>query len=814
MSSRTQLPHLPPGSTRDRHEAQLSLAEPADWESQLAKLDQMLSAGDIPALWREILSSALGITRALVATLAYKNERSRWEILDSLNLGAGLSPTPNTPNSENNAASQELAADSQQTKAPTAQQLARWEQSLNHHGTTSPPALEPRLSRLPENGNLVTLIQSIESGETLLWELLLPADSPPLAPAATQYLLALVDIAADGLRRWRLARLPDEHTRWRTLWRLTQRLAAAPTLIAAAQTAVQDLTAALVCDRVAILTTRGETASDPYMPLAVSGSARADARSRTAQLWRQLATEFSLHPQPRWFGHVPPTYLQNDVAFANCAETSEQAAHPTPLTQWWERYVEETAAIGLLAIPWQACPLPPASQAARSDATTSPRANGQVLHPTLDDQGVAVDTLRIAVRLAGWAGPPTVDIPAADLTENPFVPRGLFIIEWFQTPTANDALSPSSAISGHTSEPKSLWPPLLQSAAAQLEQRRVTDDLPGIKLLRWWGNAGRRARRRGLTMGRLAGLAAVGLLAALCLVPAELQITVRGTLWPRDRRQIFAPEPAIVSSITVGHGDQVQQNELLAQLESPELTQQQLQLIGEIATAEKRAQSLLALRLQSGSTPNPDPAQRERLTAEEAEIAATLQSAQAQLTIVNERLASLKLLSPMRGTILTWNPQSDWRGRPVARGQALLTVADCAGPWQAELRIPDEVLGYVKSARSKSEDGLAITLYPQLNPDVQWSGTLTSLALRSETDPVWGTGVLGVAMISTSLHGNTPDRSAISLDNAKKLSTVDSDAHPALTPGGEVVARIPCGRHPWGFVLFHEVYDAVRRWWW
>jgi hypothetical protein len=61
--------------------------------------------------------------------------------------------------------------------------------------------------------------------------------------------------------------------------------------------------------------------------------------------------------------------------------------------------------------------------------------------------------------------------------------------------------------------------------------------------------------------------------------------------------------------------------------------------------------------------------------------------------------------------------------------------------------------------------------------------------VRSETDPVWGTGV----------------RATVSLD--------DSTAQKSFSPGTEATLRIPCGERAWGFVLFRDVIDGVRRWW-
>jgi hypothetical protein len=141
----------------------------------------------------------------------------------------------------------------------------------------------------------------------------------------------------------------------------------------------------------------------------------------------------------------------------------------------------------------------------------------------------------------------------------------------------------------------------------------------------------------------------------------------------------------------------------------------------------------------------------------------------------------------MAGEVLTWNPQSLLEARPIARGQILLTIGDLAGPWHLELRVPDRRVAHVLAAQRQAGGALPVSFLLASDPARTHHGQLARLGLRTEIDEREGAFV----------H-----------------ATVDFEPLeiPQPVPGAGVTAKIHCGRRALGYVWFHDLLDAIRRW--
>jgi multidrug efflux pump subunit AcrA (membrane-fusion protein) len=313
------------------------------------------------------------------------------------------------------------------------------------------------------------------------------------------------------------------------------------------------------------------------------------------------------------------------------------------------------------------------------------------------------------------------------------------------------------------------------------------DRLPLRRALTWLGSrqgAGAPRQLRRLAWG---AAALVALMLALVFIPADFEVEARGTLEPHDRREVFATADALVDKILVRHGDKVDRGAVLLVLRSPQLEYETSGVAGEILTARKRLAAVQASRL--GNTPN-DPSALERyhqLTGEEEELKESLASLERQAALLRTQADQLTLRSPLAGHVLTWDVEPLLAARPVARGQALLTVADLDGAWELDLKIDDSEAGFVRSAQRERSDALPVSFVLAAAPQQVHEGRTERLALVADVD---------------TEHRNVVEATV----------AIDRQSVSPLRPGATVRAKFACGRRSLGYVWFHKLWDGLRSW--
>lgn len=278
---------------------------------------------------------------------------------------------------------------------------------------------------------------------------------------------------------------------------------------------------------------------------------------------------------------------------------------------------------------------------------------------------------------------------------------------------------------------------------------------------------------------------AVAAILALCLVPADFDVEARGELQPRVRREVFAPDDAIVSELRVVAGQHVHAGDVLLSLRKPQLDFEIERVLGETQTARKRLAAIQAARL-SPDRGKPDGVNRyQQLAAEEEEIKETLTSLGQQDQVLRAQQAALSVTSPIDGDVLTWDVEQLLATRPVQRGKKLLTVGDLAGAWELDLRLPDHHAGYVLDARRDNSDTLDVAYLLATDPEVRYSGRLEKVSPAATSDEIHGPHVPVTVAI---------DRSALR----------------EARPGATVIGKIHCGRRAIGFVWFHDLIAVLR----
>ena len=352
-------------------------------------------------------------------------------------------------------------------------------------------------------------------------------------------------------------------------------------------------------------------------------------------------------------------------------------------------------------------------------------------------------------------------------------PVGMLFVEQFHAAAAEpDLVARTEAVGRHAA-----------SALANAVEYESLPLLPlerGLRGLRWLTKA--RQLPKTIAFGLVALLAA----AFLMLYPADFAIEARGELQPRIRRDVFAPSDSIVSEIHLAEGRAVRKGDVLVTLRRPQLDFEMHRVLGETQTARKRLAGVQAARLgpERGKT---DTTQRyNQLTAEEEELKEQLASLSEQEQNLRAQQAELEATSPIDGQVLTWDVEQLLESRPVQRGQVLLAVGDLAGPWQLELRLPDDHAGYVLAAEQAIDPQLDVDFILATDPSTTYHGRIEKTALAAQTDEVYGAHVLLTVAI-------------------------DQKAVGGLRPGASVIGKIQCGRRAIGFVWFHDLISIIRR---
>lgn len=280
---------------------------------------------------------------------------------------------------------------------------------------------------------------------------------------------------------------------------------------------------------------------------------------------------------------------------------------------------------------------------------------------------------------------------------------------------------------------------------------------------------------------------------ALIVVPWSFNIHSPGKLQPKIRREVFAATPGVVYKINVKHGDEVKQGDILLELDNRDLLKQREELNGKLQSS---LASWQGTRIQLAPNARMTEQEKRRLEGQLAELEATIQSTEIQLRILDDKLKLTYIAAPANGLITTWDVDLLLRGRPVQPGQVLLNVADPNGPWELELHMPEDRMGYLSIAESelrkaKPGEKLDVMFHTATNPSENYTGKIYEINLVSGVKAEEGNTVL------------------VKVDFDK--SQFSEAVRESLRPGADVAAKTYCGSRPLGFVIFHDLVNWIRK---
>lgn len=294
---------------------------------------------------------------------------------------------------------------------------------------------------------------------------------------------------------------------------------------------------------------------------------------------------------------------------------------------------------------------------------------------------------------------------------------------------------------------------------------------------------------RNLPRTVLAGLAALAVLAALVLVPAELRLEAKGKLEPVHRRDVFAGIDGVVERVEDGieHGAAVESGQLLATLRNTDLEVSLADVLGRRASSEAELASTRRSLLEETKISADE---RIRLAGRKAQLQREIESLAQQEALYRSKKKELEVHSPITGVVVTWQVRDRLLLRPVEKGQVLMSVADKTGPWELELEMPDDRLGHVNRAAAAARSagrGLEVDYVLATDPGTRHRGVVREIHEQAE------------------VHGEEGNTVLVRV-------TIDPDRHEKeeLGAGATVTGRIACGTRSLGYVWFHDVWAFIQ----
>ncbi|MBI1344900.1 HlyD family efflux transporter periplasmic adaptor subunit [bacterium] len=287
----------------------------------------------------------------------------------------------------------------------------------------------------------------------------------------------------------------------------------------------------------------------------------------------------------------------------------------------------------------------------------------------------------------------------------------------------------------------------------------------------------------------LAAAAGLGILLAAAVIPADLEVTASGELLPEERRDIFAPSTGVITEVHVNHGDQVDKDQLLLVVRDSVAELEATRVTGELATVQARLGVLQSARITALTQGGDASLQAQQLAAEEAELQQRLQSLTLQQSLLDAQRATSQVTSPLPGQVLTWDPVTNLQGRPIERGQVLLSIGNMTGRWVIEARVRERDLPELRQALAQNPKGLAVDVASLSETSQRCHGLLTDIARVTDVDERGDKTV----RVTIALTEPPPDE---------------------FRPGASVVPKIHCGQRSLGYVWLRDLWQTLRRQWW
>ena len=299
------------------------------------------------------------------------------------------------------------------------------------------------------------------------------------------------------------------------------------------------------------------------------------------------------------------------------------------------------------------------------------------------------------------------------------------------------------------------------------------------------------------------------LIAVLFFLPWKFQMHCTGTLEPVLRQRIYSPIDAEIKELFVDHNSRVvgplfdEEGKMshygtkLLELRSQELENLEIQLLGEYGKfVESHASLEQKLQDQARQL---TPYDRTELVGQRDRTAIELATVEKQLEFFyHYQKPDLTMYSPMDGVVVSWRLKDRLvEKRPISRMQYVMEIADLEGPWQLELLMPENRMGYIMEQRRRNPELRVEFVLAADRTMTKYYGTVTEIHDRAEVRSEQISTGAGVSNLNTVAI-------KVKLDDPEALSL-------ALYAGTACRAKINCDKKPLGYVLFYEVITFIQK---
>ncbi len=313
-------------------------------------------------------------------------------------------------------------------------------------------------------------------------------------------------------------------------------------------------------------------------------------------------------------------------------------------------------------------------------------------------------------------------------------------------------------------------------------------------LMPLWRSIGRATwvlKARTLPKTLLVASVVVAIIAAFFLVPWDFEMKAPGKLQPKDRKEVFADIEGDVIELAddLKHGSLVRKGQKLLTLQNNQVRSEWERVNGELRTAVNRRIFVKHER----SNPELQDNERFQLEQEYAELEDKIQTIQSEQKYWQEQVEKLVIRSPCDGRILNFQLRRTLEGRPLNRGDNVMTIADLNSEWILDVNMPEDQMGHVIAYPLPPGEDYKVTYILKAHPDKQLVGTLArnDISDAAQLDEVDGNSV----------------RMLVEL-NEEDL--VDEKGQSIARPGNEATAKVYCGRKCVGYVLFHKLVEFAQ----
>lgn len=319
-----------------------------------------------------------------------------------------------------------------------------------------------------------------------------------------------------------------------------------------------------------------------------------------------------------------------------------------------------------------------------------------------------------------------------------------------------------------------------------------------IFMMRFWRFIGRCfAALKGKTLAKTLVIIAliVGIGVTLALVPYDYRVSCDGRLMPTIQREVFTNWEGEVVAIHVESGQRVKKGQLLVEIQNEDLEAQVLETENKLSELKLLRRTYIA-NLQAGNINKRSNKDLIELRGKLNETDIQIFGVEKHLKILKSRLDKLDVKAPIDGVVTTFQIEQLLINRPVQRGELLLEIMDDKGPWRLQLDVEEKRMGHILRAIKKNESHqLPVEFILATSNEYTYNGTIQKRDIGTRTNQSEESG--SIVEIDASF-----DKSKIHLETDQ------------LRIGAEVSAKIECGERSLFYVLFGDVVETCRRFFW